>query len=78
MRPLDARILICRRKILCARSDLQELANHLLSPGLVDSHGVAQVRLLLRDGLSPLYRRPEAEDLEEALHAAIGALEVTV
>jgi hypothetical protein len=42
----------------------------------VDVRGVARVRLLLRDGSSPLYCQPPAEDLEDALHEAIDALEM--
>jgi hypothetical protein len=69
-------VRICRTKITQAGPALAELANHLVSPGPVDASGMARVKLLLRDGSSPLYRRPEADDLEDALQEAIAALEL--
>jgi hypothetical protein len=74
--PFDPRVRICREKIIKAAPVLEELADHLLTPGPVDASGVARVHLLLRDGASPLYRRPEADDLEDALQETIEALEL--
>jgi hypothetical protein len=73
---LTAGVPICRTKITQAGLALEALADHLLSPGPVDASGVARVQPLLRDGSSPIYRRPEADDLEDALQEAIEALEL--
>lgn len=67
---------ICRRKVLLARALIEELADRVLNSSTVDARGLAQVSLLLREGSSPLYYRPSADDLEVALRAAITALEV--
>jgi hypothetical protein len=70
------RVPICRRKVAQSASALEQLADRLLSPGAVDARGVAQVRLLLRDGTGPLYSRPQADDLEQPVRATIKALEL--
>jgi hypothetical protein len=65
---------ICRCRVIDAQPVLEELADHLMTPGPVDSRGVAQVQLLLSDGSSPLYPGAQTDDLEQALQAAINAL----
>jgi hypothetical protein len=69
---------LCRRKIVDAEEMLGHLAEHLSAPGPVDVRGVAQIRLLLTDGCSPLYGDPLADDLRPALRAAAEALEVSI
>ncbi len=73
--PFDATTPVCRRKILEAKAELEQLAENLRRPGPVDARGVAQARLLLRDGSGPIYSRPHANDLQQPLQAAIDALE---
>jgi hypothetical protein len=74
--PFDPAVPICRHKVLDAQADLEELADKLRRSGPVDARGVAQARLLLRDGSSPVYNDPRADDLRPPLQAAIDALEV--
>jgi hypothetical protein len=74
-RRIHESVPICWRKVARSTSTLAELADHLSSPYPVEARGVAQVQLLLRSGSSPLYSRPHADDLEEALETAIEALE---
>jgi hypothetical protein len=69
---------LCRRKIVDAEEMLGHLAERLSAAGPVDVRGVAQIRLLLHDGRSPVYGDPLADDLRPALHAATEALEVSV
>jgi hypothetical protein len=76
--PQCASVAVCRRKIQKATGTFEELAERLAAERLVDARGVAQVRLLLRDGFGPLYSHPRADDLEPALQSAIEALELSV
>lgn len=57
-----------------SRAELEELANLLLSSVPVDARGVARVRLLLRDGASPLYHSRRAGNLERAVEVALDRL----
>jgi hypothetical protein len=72
---LNARIPVCRHKVMTAAQELDALANRLLEPGPVAARGVAQVRLLLCDGTGPLYDRCNADDLGIVLRQAIEGLE---
>jgi hypothetical protein len=54
---------------------LEELVDHLLAPVPVSAHGVALVRLLLRDGGGPLFRYESREDLTDQVRRAIAALD---
>lgn len=74
-RRIHESVPICWRKVARSASTLAELADYLSGPHPVEARGVAQVQLLLRSGSSPIYSRPHADDLEEALQAAIEALE---
>jgi len=72
--PYDSTAPVCRHKILQATIALEELADYLQGPDPVAVRGVAQVRLLLRDGSSPLYNHPRADDLHRSLQTALDAL----
>jgi hypothetical protein len=54
---------------------LEELVDHLLAPVPVSAHGVAVVRLLLRDGSGPLFRYESRENLTNQVQRAIAALD---
>ena len=71
----DPTVPICRRKVLNVRELVEELADRLQDRNPVATHGVANVRLLLRDGAGPLYEHPGADDLRYRLEAAIAALQ---
>lgn len=72
--PLSPGVPICRRKVLTASVELENLAERLTAPGPVDVRGVAQVELLLRDGSSALYGGPHRSDLHRAVRAAMSLL----
>jgi hypothetical protein len=63
-----------RDEVLAAALELDELAERLLTPGPVAAGGLAQVRLLLTDGASPLYFRGAPEGLRGAVDRALTAL----
>jgi hypothetical protein len=73
--PFESRLPICRGGILGARPVLDEIADRLDAHGAIDVRGAAQLRVLLRDGSSPLYDQFHAEELIGALEAASYALE---
>ena len=60
-----------REAVLEAAQELEELAGRLLSPGLLAARGVAQVRLLLVDGSSPLYDSHASDELRLAVVRAL-------
>jgi hypothetical protein len=66
---ITARMPVCRRKVLDARPELEELAARLTAPGAVAVEGVALTRRMLHDGDGPIYTRPRADDL--ATQAAV-------
>ena len=76
--PFDPHVPLRRREILDAAELLEELADRLEAPEPVDARGVAQVRVLLRDGESPLFNPGRANQLAEAFEAALEALEPAV
>jgi hypothetical protein len=49
----------------------------LLTPGPLAARGIAQVRLLLTDGRSPIYYGGSTEELLSAASRALTALEPT-
>lgn len=53
---------ISRRRVRAAERELRALCQRLLADGPVSAHGVAQLRLLLTDGRSPLYDGRATED----------------
>ena len=60
-----------REAVLEGAQELEELARRLLSPGLLAARGVAQVRLLLVDGCSPLYYSRASDELRVAVVRAL-------
>jgi hypothetical protein len=72
-----ARIPFHRRAVLSAGDQLEELATRLLTPGPLAARGIAQVRLLLTDGRSPIYYGSSTEELLAAVSRALTALEPT-
>jgi hypothetical protein len=74
-RRIHENVPVCWRKVVRSSWTLAELADQLSGPWPVEARGVAQVQMLLRSGSSPIYSRPQADDLEEALQTAIDALE---
>ncbi len=72
---LSARAPISRHNVTRASADLLELADRLLSPEPVSVRGVARVRVLLSDGLSPVYWGRCQDDLVRVVRLAIAQLE---
>ena len=70
-----AQIPTRRDEVLAAALELDELAERLLTPGPVAGGGLAQVRLLLTDGASPLYFGGAREKLRDAADRALTALQ---
>ncbi|MGN6170279.1 MAG: hypothetical protein ACTHQQ_19225 [Solirubrobacteraceae bacterium] len=66
---------ICRRKIIAAQELIEATASRLVEDRPVSARGVAQIRLLLTDGLSPVYGDPNGRDLLPLVRAAMAALE---
>ena len=73
--PLDNGTRICATEVLSARRSIEALANRLDGWEPVEPAGVARVRLLLRDGVGPLYNEAYPGGLERAVRAATDALE---
>jgi hypothetical protein len=73
--PRRAGVPLLIGQVLVAADELDELADRLLEPGPVAASGLAQVRLLLSDGRSPLYWNRAPEGLREIAVRALGALE---
>ena len=72
-----AQVPLHRRAVLAAAEQLEELAARLLAPGPLAARGIAQVRLLLTDGRSPLYFGGTTEDLRTAVSRALADLQPT-
>jgi hypothetical protein len=66
---------VCLDRVGDAAGELRSLIDHLASPGPVSARGVAQVRVLLRDGSGPLYNRANTDDLRARLRTSIEALD---
>jgi hypothetical protein len=62
-------------QIRTSRSSLMRLVNRLRDKRPADVQGLAQVRCLLSDDRSPLYRRDASSSLDEAVTAAIDGLD---
>jgi hypothetical protein len=56
--PLERRLHPGAADVVDAAPLLYDLADELANPGPVEARGVAQIRLLLRDGTGPLYDEP--------------------
>lgn len=72
---LSSRIPISAANVTAARPELLELADRLLCSEPVAARGVARVRVLLGDGLSPVYWRADEDDLVRVVRLAIEQLE---
>jgi hypothetical protein len=73
-RPFDPVITIPWRRLAPHSGELEELVERLEGAEAVDARGMAKLRLLLRDGESPLNTQSGAETLAEALQEALDAL----
>jgi hypothetical protein len=73
--PFDPRVPVRRQQVLESLELLEKLADRLEAPEPVDARGVAQVRVLLRDGESPLFDPDRGVEFAEAFEAALEALE---
>jgi hypothetical protein len=76
LRPLSFSVPVCRSKVLRSRRTLEELADRVAGDRPLNARGLAQLRLLLSDGVGPVYTSPGADDLAPALERASAALEV--
>ena len=74
-KPNRFRVPVRNAEVLAAADELDELATRLRGPGLLASHGLARVNLLLSDGRSPLYFRGTTGDLRATVSRALEALE---
>ncbi len=70
----DPTVPVARAAIIENRDAIQEIADWLADLTPMDIRGVAQLRLLVRDGASPLYPPSDACELEEVLRLAYEAL----
>jgi hypothetical protein len=68
-------VLLCRRRVLAAESDVRALIASLLRPGPVPARGVAAASLLLTDGAGPLHDPRHPTPLPAAVHAVIRQLD---
>jgi hypothetical protein len=73
--PRPARIHVRRKEILAAADELDEIVLRLLAPGPLRACGLAQVRLLVTDGGSPLYFGHATIPVRDAATAALDGLE---
>jgi hypothetical protein len=73
--PLDNGVGICAIGVLFAEETIRAVADRLDGWGPVEPAGVAQVRVLLRDGTGPLYSQEPTDELERSLQRALAALE---
>jgi hypothetical protein len=75
--PLERQLHPSAPEVLDVAPLLYDLADELAHPGAVEARGVAQVRLLLRDGTGPLYDEPWPGYLASCLTRALSALAPT-
>ncbi|MBV9336499.1 MAG: hypothetical protein JO243_11460 [Solirubrobacterales bacterium] len=76
-KPSIAPVPLHRRAVLSAADQLEELAGRLLAPGPLAARGIAQVRLLLTDGRSPIYYGGASQELAAAASQALTDLQPT-
>jgi hypothetical protein len=72
--PSRLRVPLRRGTVVEASHELGLLAHRLVAPGPVGVSGVAQARLLLSNGLGPLYNPGSGDDPRDAAQRAIEAL----
>jgi hypothetical protein len=65
---------VVRTRVVSAGEALERLADELAAPGPVRAGGVALVRLLVTDGVGPLYNPHSRDDLAGVAERAIDAL----
>ena len=75
LHPFDNGALICSSEVLDAHDAIEALADRLEGWEPVEPAGVARVRLLLRDGVGPLYNRSYPGGVRGAVRRAMDALE---
>jgi hypothetical protein len=68
------RVPVCRTSVLDASAVLTQLAHELVAPAPVGVSGVAQLRVLVSDGLGPLYCPGRSADLQRVAERALEAL----
>jgi hypothetical protein len=73
-RGFDPAVPVARSSVRMCSEELLALAARLDSDRPVDACGVARARLLLQDGMSPLYRDASPLKLQSALDRALIAL----
>jgi hypothetical protein len=71
---LNARVPFCRARLLSAQPELRELVTALGATRTPAARGVAMARLLLTDGLGPLYNRHDTTDLGTSLREVTARL----
>jgi hypothetical protein len=71
-----SRVPVRRREVLEVAQELDVLADRLAAPGPVDVRGVAQVQVLLTDGIGPLYYRGATGELRASVANALHRLEL--
>jgi hypothetical protein len=72
---ISTRLAVRRKEILDAADELDEIVVRLLGPGPLRACGLAQVRLLVTQGGSPLYARHTATAVRDAATAVLDELE---
>jgi hypothetical protein len=67
---ISGRVPLCGDRILAAQDELRGLVSALTAAAPPNVRGVASARILLTDGLGPLYNRRNTTDLGMALRDA--------
>jgi hypothetical protein len=70
-------VVLNRRGIAAAASDIEELSSRLLDAGPVSARGVALVNILVTCGVGPLHNRRSSEQLISSVRRAIDCLRPT-
>jgi hypothetical protein len=73
--PTATRVPVSSARILAAEAAIRDLVDALQSPEPVAARGVAEARLLLRDGTGPVYNTRSSRDLATAVRVAFQHLE---
>jgi len=76
VRGRDLRVPVCAEAVRRSRDQLELLAAGLETPAPVAAGGVAAARVLLSDGMGPLFDRRRADDLERSALAALRQLDL--
>jgi hypothetical protein len=73
----NARVPICRDRVLAAESEIRQMMVALRAPLPVPVRGVAMASHLLTDGAGPIYSRRSVMDLSEMLRSATRHMDPT-